>query len=70
MDKLEIVIEMVRRAQNDRKRLEAMNKELEKVGPRWVDKCEIYRKYTPTPCKAVINNSLKMARQLIKDEYI
>lgn len=70
MDRFEMAVELIRRAQNERKRLEAMNKELEKVGPRWVDKCEIYKKYTPIPHKATINDSLKMARQLIKEEYV
>lgn len=70
MDKLEMAVELIRQAQNERKRLEGMNKELEKVGWKWEDRVKVYEKYSPTPHKSVINDSLKMARRLIMEEYI
>ena len=70
MDKLEVALELIRRAQHERKRLDSLNKELDRVGYKWVDRCEIEKKYAPLPHKSVINDSLKMARRLLKEEYI
>lgn len=70
MDKLELAMELIRRVQNDQKRMEAMNKELEKAGGGWAKRIEIEKKYYPIPRKTVINNSLKMARRLISEAYV
>lgn len=69
MDKLEMAMELIRRAHDDQKRMEAMNKELEKVGWDWPKRFEIEKKYYPIPRKAVINDSLKMARRLLVEAY-
>lgn len=74
MDKLEIVIALIRRAQNESKRLTAYETALEKARARsdydWKLRCEIESKFSPVPHKSIVNDSLKMARQLLKEEYI
>lgn len=74
MNKLEIALELVRRANEERKRLDAYNKELSKFyasGSRsWEDRNKIEAKYYPTPRKSVINDSLRMARRLLIEEYV
>lgn len=74
MDKLEIAIELIRRAQQERKRLDAYNKELEKYyasGSRsWEERSKIELKYSPTPRKSIVNDSLRMARRMLAEEYV
>lgn len=74
MDKLDMALELVKRAQQERKRLEAYNKELRAFyagGSRsWEERSKIEIKYCPTPRKSVINDSLKMARRILIEEYV
>ena len=70
MDKLEIALALIRRAQHERKRLDSLNKELERVGFNLAARYEIEGRYTPLPRKSVINDSLKMARRILKEEYV
>ena len=74
MDKLELALELIRRAQQERKRLNAYNKEIKAFyasGSRsWEERNKIELKYSPTPRKATINDSLKMARRILSEEYV
>ena len=77
MDKLEVAVELIRRAQQERKRPDAYTKEIERLrsnppGGRayWDERSKIELKYSPTPRKSVINDSLRMARRLLIEEYV
>lgn len=74
MDNLELALELIRRAQQERKRLDAYNAELKKYyaseSRNWDARSAIERKYSPTPRKAIINDSLKMVRRLLSGEYV
>lgn len=70
MDKLDIALELIRRAQQERKRLEAYKKEIDKVGSNWQERSRIELRYTPLPRKSVINDSLRMARRILIEEYV
>ena len=69
MDKLEMAMELIRRAQEEKRRMEAMRKELNAVGWDWAKRNEIAARYSPTPARAFINDSLKMARRLLVEAY-
>lgn len=74
MDKFEIAIVLIRRAQNESKRLVKYKSAVDAVYARsdynWKLRCEIDSKFSPIPHKSIINDSLKMARQLLKEEYV
>lgn len=74
MDKLDLALELVQIAKDERNRLKKYNKELEKFyasGSRnWEERNKIELRYSPTPRKAVINDSLRMARRILADEYV
>ena len=69
MDRLDMALELIREAQEEKKRLEAFNKEYSKASG-WDEISKIYNKYSPTPKKSVINDNLKMARRILKGEYV
>ena len=73
MDRLDMAIALIQEAKEERKRLEAMKKEIAKI-PRgsdyWNMRYDIERRYTPTPHKSVINDNLKMARRILIGEYM
>ena len=73
MDRLDMAIALIQEAKEERKRLEAMAKEIAKI-PRgsdyWNMRCNIERRYTPTPHKSVVNDNLKTARRLLAREYM
>ena len=74
MDKFEMAIELIRRAQNESIRLMAFNRALDKArstpGYTWEHRYKIEQQFSPIPHKSVVNDSLKMARRLLKEEYI
>ena len=74
MDKLDIALELIRRAQQERNRINALNKMLDdarkKPGYNWQVRLEIESKFGALPHKSVVNDSLKMARRILKEEYI
>ena len=75
MDRLDMVIELVQEAKEERKRLEAMEKEIQKLAmpitsDYWSRRAEIENRYKPTPRKSVINDNLKTARRLLLREYV
>ena len=73
MDRLDIAIELIREAQIERKRLERMEEEIDKIPKtapdRWKRRHEIDAKYSPLPRKSVINDNLKIARRILLGEY-
>lgn len=69
MDRLDMALELIREAQEEKKRLEAFNNEYAKASG-WEEISKLYDKYSPTPKKSVINDNLKMARRIIIGEYM
>jgi hypothetical protein len=69
-----MAIALIRRAQYESTRLTAFETALKKARARsdynWKLRCEIESKFSPIPHKSIVNDSLKMARQLLKEEYI
>lgn len=72
MDRLDTAIALIQEAKEERKRLEAMKKEIDKIprGSDWRAKYEIETRYKPTPRKSVVNDNLKTARRLLALEYM
>lgn len=73
MDRLEVAIALIQEAKEEKKRLEAMEKEVDKIpldSSYWSRVYEIREKYNPVPCKAVINDNLKIARRLLARAYM
>lgn len=72
MDRLDMAIALIQEAKEERKRLEAMEKEIARIprGSDWRVQYEIESRYTPTPHKSVINDNLKMARRILLGEYM
>lgn len=74
MDKLDIALELIQRAQKERNRLNALDKMLDAARQKpdfnWRVQVEIESKFGAMPHKSVVNDSLKMARRILKEEYI
>lgn len=73
MDRLDVVITLLQEAKEEKKRLEAMEKEIDKLpftDGYWNRRYEIEARYKPTPHKSVINDNIKTARRLLAREYI
>ena len=75
MDRLSMAIALIQEAQEEKKRLAEYNAALEEVPPHdhpdhWKALIEVYKKFSPTPKKSVINDNLKMARRLLIAEYV
>ncbi len=74
MDKFETAIALIKRAQNESKRLAKYESAIKAVHARsdfnWKMRYEIDSQFSPIPHKSVINDSLKVARQLLKEEYV
>ena len=76
MDRLDIAIELIVEAQEERNRLigferdynEALTKDNEIHS--WENRNKVYQAYSPTPKKSVVNDNLKMARRIIIGEYM
>lgn len=79
MDKLEMAIELIERARKEKQRLTEYEREVELVNEEYANaQSEIYwdarrnvdLNFYPLPCKALVNDSLKMARRFLKEEYV
>jgi hypothetical protein len=76
MDRLDMAIELILEAQEEKNRLidferdynEALTKDNEAHS--WENRDKVYRAYSPTPKKSVVNDNLKMARRIIIGEYM
>lgn len=73
MDYLKTAIALIQEADEEKKRLEAMEKEIDKIPPGadyWRKRMDIEERYKPTPHKSVINDNLKTARRLLARAYL
>lgn len=75
MDNLDLAIELIQRAKRERNRINTLNKMLEaarqKPGYNWNVRMEIESNFDGgLPRKSVVNDSLKMVRRILKEEYI
>ena len=73
MDRLDMALALIREAKEEKKRLEAMEKEIDKLpltAGYWNRRYEIEARYKPTPHKSVINDNIKTARRLLALEYM
>ena len=74
MDRLEIALELIREAIDEKKRLEIYDKEYAKL-PKYGDPNrrealnKFYEKYPSSPKKSIINDNIKMARRFLLGEY-
>ena len=74
MCRLEMAIELIREAIDEKKRLEIYEKERSKL-PSYRDPnfrealSKFYDKYPSSPKKSIINDNIKMARRLLLGEY-
>ena len=73
MDRLDIAIDLIREAREERKRLAKMETEIDLIPMSapdyWKRRYDIEAKYTPMPHKSVINDNLKIARRILLGEY-
>lgn len=73
MDPLKMAIALIQEADEEKKRLEAMEKEIDKI-PRgddyWHKRMAIEDRYKPTPHKSVVNDNIKTARRLLARAYM
>lgn len=78
MDRLDMAIALIEEAQEEKSRLrgferdykEALAKDMEAPGHSWENRSKVYRAYSPTPHKSVVNDNLKMARRILAGEYM
>ena len=75
MDRLEMAIELIREAIDEKKRLEAYDKDYSKLpdyrDPNYREALrKFYDKYPSSPKKSIINDNIKMARRLLLGEYV
>lgn len=73
MDRLDMALALIQEAKEEKKRLAAMEKEIDKIpsgSGYWSRKYEIEARYAPTPRKSVVNDNLKTARRLLAREYM
>ena len=73
MDRLDMAVALIQEAKEERKRLEAMEKEIDRIprGPNYLrTRYEIEDRYSPVPRKSVVNDNLKTARRLLAREYM
>lgn len=76
MDRLDIAIGLIKEAQAEKARLQALNKEIEKLKPveDWDEyynkRYKIEESFSPLPHKSIVNDNLKVARRILRDEYL
>lgn len=75
MDRLDIAISLIREAQGEAARIRELNKRIEKLrgldgSAYWDKRYEIEKEFSPLPHKATVNDNLKVARRILKDEYL
>lgn len=72
MDRLEWAIQLIEEAQREKQYIEAMQAELDKLSifdPDYYNKhWRISRKYNRTPDRSLINNNLRLASRILRDE--
>lgn len=69
MDRLKMALALIQEAEEEKKRLEVMEKEKSKCST-WREACEVEARYNPIPRKSVVNDCIKMARRLLARAYM
>lgn len=75
MDRLEMALELIREAQSEKQRLVKLDGEIKKLRglegrEYWEKRNEIEARYSPLPRKSIVNDNLKVARRLLRYEYV
>ncbi len=74
MDNFEMALALIKQAQNESIRLMTFNRTLDEAratpGYTWEHRMKIESQFSPIPRKSIVNDSLKMARRLLKEEYV
>lgn len=73
MDYMKMAIALIQEADEEKKRLKAMEKEINKLpidADYWRKRMAIEDEYKPTPHKSVVNDNLKTARRLLARAYM
>lgn len=76
MDRLSMAISLIEEAQAEKARLAELNRAIDKLKPveDWDEyhkkRYEIERAFSPLPHKSTVNDNLKVARRILRDEYL
>lgn len=77
MNRLDIAIALLEEARDERDRLEKMNREIDKLRAKQLERAEYWtaqnmidKSYQPIPHKAHINENIKVARRILLGEYM
>ena len=73
MDNFDVAIALLREAQKEKARLKSMKAEIDKISGSpdyWKLRGNIENRYSPLPCKAVVNDKIKTARRLLMRERL
>lgn len=73
MDNLDMALALIQEAKEERKRLEAMEREIDNIpvgSDYWSIRAKVEARYKPTPHKSVVNDDLKTARRLLARAYL
>jgi hypothetical protein len=67
-------LSLISEAEEELKRLEAMEKEIAKIKRdkpiKWSEIYDVEKRYSPIPRKSVINDNIKIARRLLLRAYV
>lgn len=69
MTDLDVALHLIIEARAEIERLRACEHDLS-LAKTWPEKCDVYKRYTPTPTKALVNRNLMTARRLLKKAYM
>ena len=71
MDNFDMAMALIKEAQEEKERHARFIKELAGCDfDDWKAKNDVYRRYSPTPHLTLVKDNLKMARRLLKKEYM
>lgn len=70
MDNFDMAMALIKEAQEEKKRRDQYIKERAACYYDWEKRAEVDRRYTPAPTMSIIKDNLKMARRLLKKEYV
>lgn len=69
MDRLDMAIELILEAQEEKNRLIGFERDYNEAHS-WENRDKVYRAYSPIPKKSVVNDNLKRAYHIIIGEYM
>ena len=75
MDRLDIAIDLIKEARTEKLRLQELDKKIKSLRglddrEYWERRSEIEAEFSPLPHKSIVNDNLKVARRILKDEYL